>query len=282
MTASVFDDRTCELGEGPLRHPERKQLFWFDIMANTLHTRTDAGPQSWDFGERVSAAGWVDQTTLLVASETKLQKFDIETGTIGHVIDLEADNAVTRSNDGRADPFGGFWIGTMGKSAEKEAGSIYRYYRGELRKLFGGITIPNSICFAPDGRTAYFTDTPTRIVKKVSLASDGWPDAEPEVFVDLNDSEMNPDGAVTDSEGAVWCAHWGAHCVTRYLPDGTKDINLEVGGAHASCPAFGGDGYKTLFVTTACEGIDNPSAAEGKVYSALVSVAGLPEPRVIL
>jgi sugar lactone lactonase YvrE len=65
-----------------------------------------------------------------------------------------------RPNDGRADPQNGFWIGTMGKTHAPNAGAIYRYYRGELRRLFAGLTIPNAICFSPDGQSAYFTDTP--------------------------------------------------------------------------------------------------------------------------
>jgi sugar lactone lactonase YvrE len=56
-----------------------------------------------------------DQNTLLVATETDLVRFDLETGAQERVAPLEAGNPATRSNDGRADPFGGFWIGTMGK-----------------------------------------------------------------------------------------------------------------------------------------------------------------------
>jgi sugar lactone lactonase YvrE len=76
--------------------------------------------------------GWVDRETLMVASETDLFRFDIDTGAREHLLPLEADNAATRSNDGRADPFGGFWIGTMGKNGEAGAGALYRYYRGRL------------------------------------------------------------------------------------------------------------------------------------------------------
>ena len=75
---------------------------------------------------------------------------------------LEADNPVTRSNDGRADPWGGFWIGTMGFNAEPQAGAIYRYYKGEVLPIVRNITISNAICFAPDRSCAYYTDTPTR------------------------------------------------------------------------------------------------------------------------
>ena len=129
MTA-LFDPRMCDLGEGPVGHPDRQQLFWFDILGKRLLSQTSDGPQEWHFPELVSAAGVIDRDTLMIASETALFRCNLETGAKREIAALEADNPTTRSNDGRADPFGGFWIGTMGKQAEPGAGAIYRYYRG--------------------------------------------------------------------------------------------------------------------------------------------------------
>ena len=117
MTVQVFDDRSCSLGEGPLWHPLRNQLFWFDIIGKKLLSVDAEGPKSWQFDEFVSAAGWVDIDTLLVASASGLWRFNLTTGDRSLVCHLEHNNAVTRSNDGRADPWGGFWIGTMGIDA---------------------------------------------------------------------------------------------------------------------------------------------------------------------
>ncbi|MEM6729608.1 MAG: SMP-30/gluconolactonase/LRE family protein, partial [Pseudomonadota bacterium] len=153
--AEIFDDHPCILGEGPLWHPGRGELFWFDILGKSLRSKA----RVWDFEECVSAAGWIDDDTLLMASASSLSKFDIPTGAREILMPLEADNPATRSNDGRADPWGGFWIGTMGMQLEEDAGAIYRYYRGEVRTLYAPITIPNAICFAPDRSCAYWTDT---------------------------------------------------------------------------------------------------------------------------
>jgi len=198
------------------------------------------------------------------------------------VCGLEADNSSTRSNDGRADPKGGFWIGTMSKAAERRAGAIYRFYKGALEPLYRGISIPNAICFSPDGERAYFADTPTRRIMVQALDAEGWPDGSAEVFADLTADCLNPDGAVTDADGFLWNAQWGAGRVARYAPDGAFDRAVAVGGRHASCPAFGGPDLATLFVTTAREGMRAPGAAEGRTYKVDVGVAGRPEPRVIL
>lgn len=275
----VFDDHPCALGEGPMWHPERGELFWFDILGKRMFAK-GAQRRDWQFDEHVSACGWVDRDTLLMASASGLWRFDIPTGDRELVTALEADNPVTRSNDGRADPQGGFWIGTMGLNAEPHAGAIYRYYRGELRKIFDGITITNAICFAPDGRRAYFADTFSQQIQSVVLDEDGWPDGAPEVLVDLKPEGLNPDGAVVDAEGNLWNAQWAVGRVACYAPDGVFKHAVAVPASQASCPAFGGHDATTLFVTTAAVGLDE--AQGGKTFYGPAGVTGQREHQVIL
>ncbi len=286
MKAQIFDDRSCTLGEGPLWHPARKQLFWFDIIERKLMTRDDTGPHEWTFDEYVSAAGWVDDTTLLIASASGLWRFDLTDGTRTRVCSLEEEDSVTRSNDGRADPWGGFWIGTMGLNAEKGAGSIYRYYQGTLRKLFGEVTISNAICFAPDRSTAYFTDTATGQVMKVVLDKDGWPAGDPSIFVDLRSDGLNPDGALVDADGTVWIAQWGAAQVAGYNQDGQFVQAIPLPARHITCPAFGGSDMGSMFVTSAKQGLSEDvlagSPQQGMTFVIDGVTTGVAEPRVLL
>jgi sugar lactone lactonase YvrE len=268
----------CALGEGAFWHPERAAFFWFDITGRTLHTQA----RSWTFDEMVSAAGWTDLNRLLVASESRLFLFDLDTGAQETLCALEAGNTVTRSNDGRADPQGGFWIGTMGKTAEPGAGAIWRWSRGALRRLWSGVTIPNAICFPPDGRSACFTDTTTRRLMRVALDSAGWPQGDPVCWLDLSAQGLNPDGAVFDADGRLWLAQWGAGRVAVHGPDGALLQAVPVPAAHVSCPAFGGPGLGDLFVTTARQGLDAPGPLDGASFVAAGMGRGLPEHRVLL
>lgn len=284
----IFDDRLCELGEGAFWHPGRHQLFWFDILNQRMMSRGEHGAYAWRFSEMVSAAGWIGPDELLVASESSLARFSLLTGERTHLCDLDAGNPGTRSNDGKADRHGGFWIGTMSKKGGDGPGEggIWRWYRGELRKLFPGITIPNSICFSIDGRTAYFSDTVTHLVHRVALDTSGWPKGNPEVFLDLTEEGLFPDGATVDAAGTVWIAQWGAGRVAAYAPDGRFIRAVKVGGAHSSCPAFGGAQLSILYVTSALEGMSeadrlaHPDA--GKTFALPAVGRGVPEPQVIL
>ena len=274
----IYDETVCALGEGPLWHPLREQFFWFDILGMRLHTKD----KNWQFDEHISAAGWVDEETLLIASETQLFTFNLETEEEIYVHHLESENEVTRSNDGRADPQGGFWIGTMGKNAEPQAGAIYRYYRGELRKIVNDITITNAICFAPDGNTAYYCDTLQRQIMATDLDEDGWPTGTPRIHIDVNQETFGADGAVVDASGNLWNAQWGASRVAQYGPDGTFIDAVAFPASQTSCPAFGGKDLMTLYCTSATQGMDNPGPDDGKTFAVETSVIGQSEHRVIL
>ena len=282
----IHDTRRCELGEGPLWHPTRNQLFWFDILNNQMLSQDRDGPRVWKFPEVVSAAGWVSHDVLLIAGERDLFLFDLETEEVQSLCLLEADKPQNRPNDGRADRQGGFWIGTMGKGTEPGAGSIYRFYRGELRLLYSDITVTNSICFAPDGKTACFADTMTGQVMRVALDADGWPNAAPQVYLDLTAQGLNPDGAVIDAAGNIWVALWGASKVACYDPAGNFLREVGFAGSQTSCPAFGGPDLTTLFCTTALEAFtqDQRDAEPdgGKTFAAPGVAKGLPEPQVLL
>lgn len=286
VEAKLFDATRCELGEGPLWHPERKALFWFDVLGQKLFMRSQTVFRQWLFPEIVSAAGWVDRDTLLIAGETAFWRFDIETGTHVKHLPLDADNPNTRSNDGRVDPWGGFWIGTMGKGAEKGAGGIHRCYRGVVTTLFPSITIPNAIAFAPDRSFASFADTVTGQVMRVALdATTGAPIGQPEVFLDLTSEGRNPDGAVFDANGRLWLAEWGSSRVACYAPDGSVLCEVAAPTPHTSCPAFGGEDLQRLFVTTAQEHLDasDPGFAQaGQTFSASVQATGQREHQVTL
>ena len=278
----IFDDTNCLLGEGPLWHPLRNQLFWFDILGRKLHTKG----QNWSFPDFVSAAGWVSQDKLMIASDKALSLFNLTTGASETLTPLEADNPATRSNDGRADPFGGFWIGTMGLTAQARAGSIYRYYRGELRRIISNITVTNAICFAPDGATAYYTDSADRRVMRVPLDSNGWPVGDAVVHIDLRADDRIPDGAVVDAAGNLWNAQWESGRVATYDPAGKFLFANDFPAIKTTCPAFGGPDLSTLFCTSAAVDLSQDHLAShphsGRTFAVQTSHKGQREHQVIL
>lgn len=289
-TARLLIDSQCALGEGPIWHPGRQQLFFFDINEQTLFAVTSVGEiaDSWLFNETIAAAAIIDDHTLALATDTGLKEFDLSTGGMNRINEIEADKPDTRTNDSRVHPSGAFWIGTMTRS-EQEApiGAVYHYRAGALTTLKSGIKIPNATCFSPDGRIAYWTDTPTKKIMKVETdPATGLPVGEWTVFADVSEGRGYPDGAVVDSEGYLWNAKWGGSCVVRHAPDGSIDRVIEVPVSQVTCPAFGGADLKTLFITTANKNLSAEQLAAEKVAGGLfvidVDVAGQPETPIAL
>lgn len=269
---SVFQQLPCRLGEGALWVKDR--LYWFDILNKRLyHCAADGSDQqAIQFTEHFSAAALTKTEDLLLASETALWRFNINSQELTQLIALEAENAITRSNDGRADRQGGFWIGTMGKQAEPKAGAIYRYYQGELRCLRRDITITNALCFAPDGRTAYFADTDLGQIYRWDLDAQGWPIGEPSIFVDLSDQALSPDGAVIDNRGYLWSAQWGSSRIVSYTPEGQEDQVIALPVSQVSCPAFGGADLTRLFVTSATDSLSAAALAQEPLAGCVLEV----------
>ena len=288
-TARLLLDCQCQLGEGPIWHPGRQQLFFFDINEQTLFAVTAAGEiaDSWLFNETVAAAAVVDDHMLVLATDTGLKEFDLNTGGMNRINEIESDNPLTRTNDSRVHPSGAFWIGTMTRAEDVPGGSVYHYRAGVLTTLKSGIKIPNATCFSPDGRIAYWTDTPTKQILQVATdPATGMPVGEWSLFADVSEGRGYPDGAVVDSEGYLWNAKWGGSCVVRHAPDGSIDQVIEVPVSQVTCPAFGGADLKTMFITTAAKNLSAEQlAAEkhaGSLFAIAVDVAGQPEPFIVL
>ena len=283
----IFSDEKCQLGEGPLWHPMRNELLWFDITNNTLHVQNEAQHQSFEFDQNVSALAWIDEDLVLISGEEGLQTLSLNNNTRHAVIDIDKENSITRSNDGRADRQHGFWVSTMGKNAEQDAGAIYRFYKGEVRCLHENITIPNAICFSPSGDIAYFADSMKNFVFKQQLDKQtGWPIADAEIFIDFTSMDQTPDGAVVDAYGNIWIAFWGKSMVEGFAPNGQSIGQLRLPTPHTTGPAFGGNNASTIFVTTAMQGLDDEALAQdknaGKTFSIATNIKGLAEPNVLL
>ena len=256
----------CELGEGPHYDRGADTAWWFDIIGRKLleHRFESGETRVHHLPRMASVIAPVDERSQLLAMEDGLYLRHIENGTLSLLHPMEADNATTRSNDGRIHPSGRLWIGTMGKQAQREAGAIYWYDSRELRCLYPNITIPNSICFSPDGRTGYFADTARNMVWRIALdIATGLPLGRPETFLTEKDLPLGGsfDGSVVDANGVLWNAAWGGGSVTGFAPDGVVVGTFEVPATQTSCPCFVGPGLRQMLVTTAWEGYSEAQCA---------------------
>ena len=255
---SLLDAPRCHLGEGPSYDPATDTAWWVDILERRLFEAPLAGGavRVHALPVMASAVAAVDADRQLLAAEDGLYLRGLADGQLTRFCPLEAEEAGTRSNDGRVHPSGALWISTMGRAAEPQRGAIYHVAGTRVTRLYGGLTIPNAICFAPDGATGYFADTDRGLLNRVALdPRTGLPTGEPATLYDHRGGEGGLDGATVDTEGRIWCARWGASCIDAYGPDGARLRTVRVPVSRPSCPTFAGPGLDRLLVTSAYEGM---------------------------
>lgn len=278
----------CHLGEGPTYDVVSNTAWWFDILERRLFESRLGSLETivHELPVMASALGKIDNRRQLLAADDGLYIRSIDDGSLTLYLPLEADNPLTRSNDARVHPSGTFWIGTMGRKAETGAGAIYALHNGEVTRLFGNISIPNAICFSPDGATGYFTDTRDNVLRRVALdPATGLPIGEPSALY-VHRGVGGLDGAVVDAEGVIWNARWGGGCVDAYSPEGERIRTVRVPAKQASCPVFVGLDFSRMLVTSAYEGMDAAARAadpeHGRTFLLNMWAQGLPEPSVRL
>lgn len=284
----VLCDERCQLGEGPTYDVTTDTAWWFDIVERRLfEARLNTGQLTiHSLGVMGSALGRIDAHRQLLVADDGLYIRDTADGRMMLYRPLEADDAATRSNDARVHPSGTFWIGTMGRNAERGLGAIYALHRGELSRLYGEITIPNAICFSPDGATGYFADTGKNTLFRVDLdPATGLPQGEPVALV-IRRGGGGIDGAVVDADGLIWNARWGGGCIDVYTPKGEHLRSLRVQARQSSCPAFVGQDFSRLLVTSAWQGMTEESKRadpdHGRTFVLDAEARGRPEPDVRL
>lgn len=296
-TAISLSDPVCiapagdRCGEGPVWIPEEQALYWTDINRFLIHRLDPAhgGVQSWFFDEPVTALALTDREgTLAVALGSRIILWSPGS-------DLRRDHGfhlggwpAVRLNDGRPDPRGSLWVGSMRNNVEPDGaptacggtdGVLFRLDPdGSVSQWKRGIGISNTLAWSPDRRLFYFADTLENTVYVYDYdESTGAIAGERPFFAGF--SRGKPDGSAIDAEGYLWNCRFGGGCIVRIAPDGSIDRVIEMPALNITSCTFGGAGYATLYATSA--GLEAPPGDRlgGSLFAIQSSVPGLPENR---
>lgn len=280
--AEVLTDEVSEHAEGPLWNVERQTLIWVDqyrgLVREFLPEGGNPGIQNiWDVGMAVGAVVPREAGGWMIAAGEGFHRLDDDGGLTPVADVLPDDGERRRMNDGKCDPLGRFWAGSMAYSKATGAGSLYRLDSGGAQEVLEDVTISNGLAWDPSGETLFFIDTPLQSVRRFRVTPDGLLD--PQVVVDIPASDGAPDGMSRDRDGNFWVALWGGGAVHRYSPSGRLLQRVEVAARQVSSCCFGGPDLSTLFITTSQEGYSasdieaDPNA--GKIFAFQTDTVGL-------
>lgn len=281
----VVDERFI-VGESPRWHEDEQALYWVDIYRPSIERLVPAtgARATWPMPERIGCFSFCRDGRLIAGMQSGIAFVDLAEGTAERVFDLAPENPEARFNDGRADPQGRFWVGSMLESMDRKTNVLYRYDPdGSCREMVGDLICPNGLAFGPDGRTLYHSDSRQDFVWAWDLDPSTGSLSNRRVFVAGDPSEGRPDGAAVDAEGFYWIACVGAWRIARFAPDGTVDRVIGVPVQRPTAVTLGGADFRTLYITTAIFPLGDAALAKqplaGAVFATDVDVPGLPEPR---
>ncbi len=190
-------------------------------------------------------------------------------------------------NDGKSDPRGRFWAGTMDSDGRLDRGSLYRLEpSGKAVVAIEGVSLSNGVGWNDDGTLMYYVDSPTRRVDVFDFDLDSGEPLNRRPFVVCDEGWGLPDGLAVDTDGCVWVAFWGGSAVRRFRPDGAVVGGVDLPASQVTSCAFGGTDRQTLFITTAGGYLsDEQRAVEphaGALFAVETGVSGVRIPEVLL
>jgi sugar lactone lactonase YvrE len=284
-TLRVVLNIKAQLGEGAIWNPEDNRLWWVDIEKGILHifNPADGSDKEYPMGRRIGTVVPTLAGKALVALEDGLNFFDPATGEFSFITDPEAHLPPIRYNDGKCDPAGRLWVGSMGMESPIDfRASLYRLDHDlQIHKMLDSITVSNGICWSLDGTKMYYIDTPTMKVRVFDYDKETGSISNGKIAVEIPAGMGGPDGMTIDSEGNLWICLWGGACVGCFDPE-TGDLlrKIDVPAKNVTSCAFGGKDLKTLFITTASISMSQEDAQKyplaGNLFAIDLDVKGVP------
>lgn len=249
----VLDARAI-LGEGALWHPKQNVLYWIDINGNQFHCyqpKTGTN-KTFDVGAKIGTVVPAKKGGALVALQSGIHHLDTQTGKLS-LLTKPFSDSMLRFNDGKCDPAGRFWVGTLAMDGRKKAAALYRFDKNKsLHQMLDSVSVSNGICWSHDKKTMYYIDTPTGTVQAFDYDNASGVISRGRVVITIPKETGFPDGMTIDLEGKLWIALWGGAAVGRFDPQTGKLLaKIEVPAPFVTSCAFGGKDLKTLFITTA-------------------------------
>ena len=269
-------DAHAQVGEGPLWDEEQQVLYWVDILSSLLYIYDPATGENrtLDVGRHVGTVVTRASGGLMLAVREGFASFDLETQELTLIANPEAHITGNRFNDGKCDPAGRFWAGTMAYENPTNQGSLYRLDTDlSVHKIFGDVAISNGIIWSLDHTTMYYIDTLRKSVRAFDYADDTGDISNERVIITVPEEIGMPDGMAIDSEGMLWVAHYGGSCVSRWNPNTAQLLlKIDLPVTQVTACAFGGPNLDTLFITSAAQELDAAELARQPLAGGLFAI----------
>lgn len=275
------------VGECPVWSVHEQKLYWVDILKNKIfcfHPQTKKN-EVFELPEIVPCIGLRGTGGLVVALKKGFAFYDPDSRRLTLGTTVEKDQPGNRFNDGKVDPQGRFWAGTMDAVHWKEpAGHLFRLDPdGSIHQMVDQVICSNGTAWSPDSKTMYYTESFRYTVFAYDFDAKSGAISNRRKFIEIDPKSGGfPDGLTVDSEGFVWSNIVGLGQIHRYDPEGRLERIIQCPVPRATSCAFGGEDLQTLYITSSYETLNEEqmrrAPLSGSLFSIYTEVKGLPSP----
>lgn len=263
-------------GEGPIWHEDR--LLYVDIESHLViaYTPATGAELIWNVGQRVGTVVPRASSGLVWAGDTGFHFLDESSGDSTPIADPEPDLPDNRFNDGKCDPAGRLWAGSICLKKRPEAALYCLHTDLRVEKKFAPVTNSNGIIWSRDARTLYYIDTPSKTVRAFDFDTATSQIENERVVWDTSDETGVPDGMTIDSEDRLWVAFCHGGKVVCYDPATRRRVEqIDFPCIETTACAFGGPDLRDLYITTGLKpGLEEPLA--GRLFHCRPGAQGVP------
>lgn len=270
----------AELGEGPVWDARSSRIVWVDIMSKRIHLTDPVSGASEVIDVPLHVGAVAPRAAGGFVAALQDGFWVVGDGRAERIATVSEARSTLRFNDGKCDPAGRFWAGTMAYDQAAGAGALYRLdHDGSAALVLDGVTVSNGLAWSLDGSTLYYIDTPTQRVDAFSYVPSTGEIGERRSVIEIPVEVGAPDGMTIDAHGGLWVALWGGGALHRYL-DGRLDRVIELPVSQPTSCAFGGRDLDELYVTSACQGLSpeerRAQPLAGALFRVRPGISGVP------
>ena len=244
------------LGEGTLWVSKFNSIFFVDIKKKKIlifNTKTNK-KKILKVNKEIGFISHIKRNIFILGLKSELRIVNLKNTQTLHSIKIEPEKPDNRINDGKTDPAGRLWFGTMDNLEKKCSGSLYcldNYLK--LHKVDSKYFTTNGPAFL-DNNNFYHTDSRKRLIYKIKI-NNKFKIIKKTIFLRFNEIDGSPDGMTTDIENNLWICHYRGSRMSVYDLMGNKIHKIKIPAKNITNCTFGGPSNNELFISTARKGM---------------------------
>ena len=264
----------CILGEGTLWVKEHNSIYFVDIKKKcffSLNIKNNK-KKKYKVNKEIGFLAHIKNNIFILGLQGELRIQNIKTKKIIKSILIEQDIKLNRINDGKTDPKGNLWFGTMDNLERKiEKGSLYKLDKDlNLIKVDKNYRITNGPAFL-DEYNFYHTDSPKKSIYKIKINKMNKIVSK-KIFKKFLPKDGSPDGMTLDKNKNLWVAHFHGACVSVFNKKAKLIHKIDLPAKNITNCAFGGKNNKEVFITSATKGMNKADLQKFRFSGSLFSV----------